>query len=448
MFGFVIIYQAKEVVPSGVRYTKPLPPLPKESPEPVQNENNSTTDANSKPSTENPNTFDMSQLPMKPPRLSHSSSDTQICLNEHTKRSTERNSMFVESNDTVAIRKRNPPLPRKPTLLRKSTGPEEAEIITFSIDSPLENVNRESKKDLVKNQSATSLEQNSTGKGNMHTSSSDSQLGKLFKPSSCLKPNNTGNVSSVGCTPPLPRKPVRMRTPAASQVTDFLKNNDSVDRMKNGSGFNKARSRSPPNEKQISSTAFHIEMDIKCEERKAPSLPDKTSSTTDNSVFVSEENIRIPNTKRRDNENEQTTSAKQVDKQASIGRSGTNQRKSPPDRPASPLSHQGPPRRRPPNLPKQPSLEGKRKSGPPPLPNVPRPVSIVRGNALKIKNIRRRSQSDGAIFYDDDNEGNIVKLMLPKAIFVATHKAVSDTEPCFSKMQFQRIQAQGSYIHL
>lgn len=347
-------------------------------------------EVNSKPPTENRNTFEMSKLPRKPPRLNTSASDSQICSNEDTRHSTDRNSAFVESNDAITNSKRNPPLPRKPTCLRKSSGLEKAQISTFDIDSPeMENINGESKESLVQNQSATSLDRGRTSKerGNMHTFSSDSQLGKLPKPSSYLKPNNKDNISNVGCTPPLPRKPVRMLSPAANQLTESLKNNNSAERMKNDDSFDRRRNRSPPYEKRVS-TSFDIKTDIKCDEKQMSSLPGESD-------FGNEENKRIPNTKLRYNENKQTTTAKQVDEPASVGRSGSNKRNPPPDRPPPP----GPPRRSPPELPKRPS---KRKSEPPPLPDTPRPVSITRENAVKIKPFRR-SQSVGDI---QDNDGN------------------------------------------
>ena len=124
-----------------------------------------------------------------------------------------------------------------------------------------------------------------------------------------------------------------------------------------------------------------------------------------NPDFVSEGNKRLPSKKRRDISNEQMTIMKESNKQASIERSGLNQRRPPPERPPAPVAHQNPARRPPPGLPKRPSLEGNRNTNPPPLPNAPRPMSIARENAVRVKNIRR-SQSEGDIFSADDDDGN------------------------------------------
>lgn len=385
-------------------YTKPLPPLPDESPALVPDENNSTTESNLKTSTENPVTLDMSKLPKKPPRMSSSSSDSQLVWNVGARATVERHPMSAKSNDDITNKKRNPPLPRKPTCLRKPTGPEEVETSTFYIDSEMENVNGDSKERLVENQGAASHGQNSREKIVVDTHSVDSQLGKLPKPSSYLKPNNKDNVSNIGCTPPLPRKPVRKLASTANQVIDALKNNDSRNRVWSDSSLNKSSGRSPLNQREVAITSFEIRTDINCDEKKVSNLSDQSGSNTKNPDFVSEENKRLPSKKRRDIGNEQMTSMKGSDKQARIERSGLNQRKPPPERPPPPLAHQSPARRPPPGLPKRPSLEGNRKTNPPPLPNAPRPMSIARGNAVRLKNVRR-SQSEGDIFNAGDDEG-------------------------------------------
>ena len=366
----------------------------------------SSTENNLKSSTENPVTFDMLKLPIKPPRLNTSSSDSQLISNVVTSDTVGKKLMPAQSNDDIKNRKRNPPLPRKPTCLRKSTGPEEVETSTFYIDSEMETVNGESKEVLVENQIAASHGLSSRGKRVMDTHSSDSQLGILPKTSSYLKPNSKDNFSNIGCTPPLPRKPVRKFTPTGNQVTNALKNNDSQNSVSSDSSGNKYRGRSPPNQKEVAITSFEIRTDINCDEEKVSSLSNQTGSNTKKSE---EESKRLPSKKPKDIDKEQMTSSKEGDKQTSMGRSRLNQRRPPPERPPPPSAHQSPAhqspaRRPPPGLPKRPSLEGNRKSNPPPLPNVPRPLSKARGSAVKLKHFRR-SQSEGDIFNADEDEG-------------------------------------------
>jgi hypothetical protein len=342
--------------------------LPKE-------ENSSAIESSAKLPSEISNNLNILNTPRKPPRMNPSVSDSQLCrMKNDTKHSTEKN-----PNDSIANRKRNPVLPRKPPCLRKSTGAEELPNSTFYIDSPESESNGDSGNITGKTQSSTSPERNChSHEKSMHISSSDSQLGRLPKSNSCLKPNN---VSNVGCTPPLPRKPVRMHSPASR---------DSAEGTRNDVGYNRGGRLSLPNER-VSSIPFQIQTDIKCDdqEMKPPKLPDKAAS----------------NIKRRENDNEQITSPRQVVKQASTER--LSQPNPPPHRPPPPPKHQGPSRRPPPGLPKRPSLEGKRKSGPPPLPSAPRPVSIARENALKpVRNFRRRSHSEGDIIDVVHDEGN------------------------------------------
>ena len=345
---------------SGVQYAKPLPPLPKE-----KIHSSSATDVNAKSQTDIANTFNVLNLPRKPPRLSSSVSDTQICSNQGKKHSTEKH-----SSDGTANKRRNPALPRKPTCLRKSVALEEMQNSTFYVDSA-ENENiiyGDTEKTSVKSQSTISLKCDSHPKERcLHTALSDSQLGKLPKSSSYLKPDHKG-VSNVGCTPPLPRKPARTPLLAANQAIDSFKNKDSERPLS-------------PNEKRTLSTPFQIETDIKCDDREAK-LPDKTGSVLD-------ENKRMPNSKREDNNNEQKTS----------------ETKRPHNRPPPPPNQQGPPRRPPPGLPKQPSIEKRRRSEAPPLPSGPRPVSIARENALKMPNFHRRSLSEGNIIDAVEGEG-------------------------------------------
>ena len=372
----------------------------------VPDEDSSTTENNLKSSTENPVIFDMSKLPIKPPRLNTSSSNSQLISSVATSDTVGKKLMSAQFNDDFTNRKRNPPLPRKPTCLRKSTGPEEVETSTFYIDSEMETVDGESKEKLVANQIAASHGLSSREKGVINTHSSDSQLGKLSKTSSCLKPNSKDNFSNIGCTPPLPRKPVRKLAPTGNQVTNALKNNDSQNRVSSDSSGDKYSGRSPPNQKEVAITSFEIRTDINCDEEKVSSLSNQTGSNTKKSE---EESRRLPSKKGKDIDKEQMTSSKEDDKQASMRRSGLNQRRPPPKRPPPPSAHQSPAhqspaRRPPPGLPKRPSLEGNRKSNPPPLPNAPRPFSIARGNAAKLKHFRR-SQSEGDIFNGDEDEG-------------------------------------------
>ena len=337
--------------------------------------------------------------------MSTSSSDSQLLSNAGARETVEKHSMSAKSNDDVTNKKRNPPLPRKPTYLRRPTGPEDVETSTFYIDSEMENVYGDSKERLVENQNVASRGQNSTEKSVMDRHSWDSQLIKLPKSSFYLKPNSKDNVSNIGCTPPLPRKPVRKLAPTANQVIDALKNNDSRETVWSDSSPNKSIGRSPPNQKEVAITSFEIRTNINCDEIEVSNLSDQSGSNTKNSDFVSEENKRLPSKKRRDICNEQMTIMKESNKQTSIERSGLNQRRPPPERPPAPVAHQSPARRPPPGLPKRPSLEGNRNTNAPPLPNAPRPMSIARENAVRMKNIRR-SQSEGDIFSADDDDGN------------------------------------------
>ena len=302
------------------------------------------------------------KLPRKPPRQNASSSDSKLAKDGPRYPAERGPPVLLEPNDVISGRKRNPPLPRKPTVLRRSTAPEEIQSVsmssTFCLDSTeMENINGKSKDSRI------------VGEGvKLHTSSSDSQLSKSPKPSSYLRPGNRDGVSNVSCTPPLPRKPPRKPLPELNQGADSHKNNRVT----------------------------------------VNSLPDK-SRPTDETDSASNIADSVFEANKHNNQ--------QDDRQTNIGssRSNSSLRRPPPDRPPPPLNRQapspdpspshGPPRRTPPNLPKRPSLDGKQKSTPPPLPNAPRPPSIARGNAVKLGRLGR-SQSEGNLFEARPNDSD------------------------------------------
>ena len=363
----------------SITYNKPLPPLPAENSAKVEEENNL-----------NIQTFDMSKLPKKPPRLHTSISDSQIPKIEEAKL----------NNDGIANKKRNPPLPRKPTYLRRE---DKVENATFYIDaSELDNLNGEGNESSVKNEAGSCTTSGQMSKErNLRTGFfSDSSLGKLPKTSPFLKPNNQEHISNVGCTPPLPRRLAKRPSPANIQVTDSSKDVDNSISMKNGG------SGSPPDENRVQTSStglYEIKTDIQCEEPKPNFLDSETVVASNN--FVTENSKRSPNTQRRVCENKKASNTEEMNEQNSLAKTGSNRRKPLPDLPPSPVANQGPPRRAPPGLPKRPSLDGKRKFAPPPLPNAPRPASIMRENAVKVKPFRR-SQSAGDIFDGNAKEDN------------------------------------------
>ncbi|XP_028394299.1 rho guanine nucleotide exchange factor 5-like isoform X2 [Dendronephthya gigantea] len=358
----------------GEKYRKPLPLLPNESPAIVDDEIISSTveEELAKP------TIDMSKLPKKPPRLHISSSDTQLVSKHNTGDLKGTSSVFFDDlNDSTANTKRVPPLPRKPTCLRKFVEPKEALTSTFYTDA------KESEGSSPENQNATPKE-----RSKMHTHS-DSQLEQSHKPISYLKPK-TKNIAA-GCTPPLPRKPVRRQPPVPNQVTDSVKK-ECLEIAENNrkivsSNIGGSNSRPPPDRRRISMPpSFEKRTDIKIDDKRRSSEPVQTDSS-----------IQTKSLKEDETENEKTLQTK---------KSALHRQKLLFNRPPPPLTNQGPTRRPPPSLPKRPSLEGKRRSEPPPLPNAPRPLSIIRGNAMKLKRFSR-SQSEGDLFDSAVEEDSI-----------------------------------------
>lgn len=346
-------------------------------------------------------TFDMSKLPKKPPRQHSSSSDTQLVSEDDTGDLKERRSVFFDDlNDSASNRRHVPPLPRKPTCLRKSAEPAEALTSTFYTDLPGEKEDDgESKEISLENQRTTPKERTKM------LAHSNSQLEQSLKPISYLK-SNAKNFAA-GCTPPLPRKPARRQPPVPNQVADSTKKESlemaESNRKIDGGNIVGSDSRSPLDKRRIlMPPSFEMNTDIGNDVKRRSSEPDQTDSG--NSKVVSRGNVQLTSVKGGDQESERRKIDERTVKQTSTERSRLSRQTPLFNRPLPPLVNHGSIRRPPPGLPKQPSLERKRRSEPPPLPNSPRPVSIVRGNAVKIKPFRR-SQSEGKLFDSFDEEG-------------------------------------------
>ena len=371
-------------------YNKPLPPIPGEDLEDLVEENQNqnvfsgsnvaSSDSNGK-ANDNLGSLRTPPLPRKLPRMRPFTSESQL-QGQNTKPGTllDRHSVSLtnligNSNSSPASGHNNPPLPRKPTVLRRPSEPNEESsgaLRPFSLPS---------QSGFMTNVSVM-IEDSTTQPGVRLSAPEMARVNAGNILASSSNKNNRNN--DIGRTPPLPRKPFQKHL--SPVMPGHHDNQDDKRPISVGS---------PPD--NTIQAAFK----------------NRTSSTSEDKL--SHANMR-PETElpiKQDNSNSWLSNhipeghgSAADNRQGHPGSSPRSTRSGPPQKALPPLPQdniksRSAARRPPPGLPKQPSIERKR---PPPLPAAPRPKSVFpdQGTALS------RSLSEGDLVGNKANLSLII----------------------------------------
>ena len=446
---------------------KPLPPLPSESPEvPAEKDQNVTGILSKEPSgkvNSGLSNRSTSPLPSKLPRMCKSVSELQLGISSSDRRNSLDNSALSSANSNGIQNSRlsigrNPPLPRKPTMLRRSPATrKQDELSTAGLRNFIdERVSPSEEADDQRNDNANIERPPPLPKklGRKHLSSSEIQQESVSAKvgnssdrsgfSSSESSDKNSDKSNIGSTSQLPRKPARKLSPASGmhchsskveEGSEEQKRRNSLEqnlsqsgtisgRLAHGSAGNRdgkwsgssssrsstsSTSSTSSNNSSNSSSSSVPAQQLRRNSPKRSAVKNATPATAEEDVGNLSGRPGLPRKPATNNAcSDEASNQGHTDFKLGRSRSSPPVARSP-HRPPPELPHQtapplSPTRRPPPELPKQPSLKSNRKTTPPPLPKAPRPKSVA-GNSLTGKTNFPRSQSMEDLFHEVNGEG-------------------------------------------